>query len=125
MAMLEQGIADLGREMGLEALAFGPSNAMQLRFDHGATLGFSRLGEELVLHWSEPLAYGAPAMLFRAFKRAGNWLPGEPVVQVGLHAADGTDNLVLATRMPELCCSAAELQRLIQWLRQYVDSLRE
>ena len=125
MSMLEQALADLGREMGLEALAFGPSNAMQLRFDHGATLGFSRLGEELVLHWSEPIAYDAPAMLFRAFKRAGNSQRAEPVVQVGLHTAEGADNLVLATRMPEQGCSVGELQRLIQWMRQYLDSLRE
>lgn len=125
MSMLDQALADLGRDMGFEALAFGPSDGLQLRFDHGAALGFTRLGDDLVLHWSEPIAYEAAGMLFTAFKRLGNPQPGDPAVQVGLHGADGVDHLVLATRIHEQSCNARELQRLIHWMRQYVDSLRQ
>lgn len=125
MSMFDYAIADWGREMGFESLALGSSNALQLRFDHGATLGFTRLGDELVLHWSEPIVYETSDMLCTAFKRVGDPQPGDPAVQVGLHATDGADNLVLATRISEQSCSARELQRLIHWMRQYVDSLRK
>lgn len=121
----EQALMDFGRDIGVETLAPGPSGAVQLRFDHGATLGFLRQGHEVVLHWAEPVSYDAGHMLLRAFKRAGDPPPGEPVLQVGLHSGGGMDHLVLATRLPEQACDARELHQLTNWLRQYVASLRD
>jgi len=122
---LEQALTDFGHDIGVETLAPGPSGAVQLRFDHGATLGFLRQGNDVVLHWAEPVPYGACHLLLRAFKRAGDPSPGEPPLQVGLHSADGTDHLVLATRLPEQACDARELHQLTNWLRQYVAALRD
>ncbi len=124
MANFEYALADFGRELGVDALALGPSNAVQLRFDQDATLGFFAQEEQLVLHWSEPVRYDAPSLLLRAFKRASNPPAGEPALQVGLRTVNGMDHLVLATRLQERDCSGRALRQLTDWLRQYLAALR-
>lgn len=120
----EQALTDFGRDIGVETLAPGRSGAVQLRFEDGATLGFHRQDDDVLLHWAEPAPYDACSLLLRAFKRVGNTPPGEPALQVGLHCAGGTDYLVLTTRLPEQDCGTRELHQLTNWLRQYVAALR-
>ncbi|WP_354448753.1 hypothetical protein [Ottowia thiooxydans] len=124
MKRLEQALADFGQEMGVQNLATGPTGVVELRFDHGATLGFFRQGEEVVLHWAEPAPYEGTGLLLRAFKRSSDPSPGDPPLQVGLRQVDGVDKLVLATRLAEDQCDAREFQRVTAWLREFAHALK-
>ena len=124
MHHVDQAFSDLGRELGVEVLKPGPSGSVQLRFESGARLGFSCQDGEVVLYWSHPVHYNTAQILWRAFKRVGDSLPGEPALQVGLHKVDDLDYLVLASRLRDEVCNAREMQQWIKWVRQAVDSLQ-
>lgn len=124
MHNVDQAFSDLGRELGVQVLAPGPSGSVQLRFESGARLGFSCQDGEVVLYWSHPVLYNTTEILWRAFKRAGDPVPGEPAVQVGLHKVDDVDYLVLASRLRDDDCNAREMQQWIKWVRQFADSLQ-
>lgn len=124
MSNIDQAFSDLGRALGVEVLAPGPSGNVQLRFESGARLGFSCQNGEVVLYWSQPVFYDAAAILWRALKRVGDPVPGEPALQVGLHSVDDLNHLVLATRLPEVDCNARDMQQLISWVRQFAEALQ-
>jgi len=124
MATLERALQEFGRDVGVESLQTGAAGSVQLRFESGGSLGFSRQGEDVLLHWAEPAPYDAPELLLRAFKHAASPQPGELALQVGLHSEDGLEHLVLATRVRESDCSGRELHRLVGQMKGYVERLR-
>lgn len=124
MHNVDQAFSDLGRELGVQVLMPGPSGSVQLRFESGARVGFSCQDDEVVLYWSHPVRYNATEFLWRAFKRVGDPVPGEPALQVGLSKVDDVDYLVLASRLRVEDCSARDMQQRINWLRQFADSLK-
>lgn len=124
MHNVDQAFSDLGRELGVQVLAPGPTGSVQLRFESGARLGFSCQDGEVVLYWSHPVGHNTTEIIGRALKRVGDPAPGEPALQVGLHKVDDVDFLVLASRMRDEDCNAREMQQRINWVRQFADSLQ-
>lgn len=124
MAYLQQALTELGLEMGLPALEAGPDGEVQLRLESGALLGVSPSGEEVVVHWAEPVRHGAPALLLGAMRRAGQVSGAAQAVQVGLRSVPAGEWLVVAVRLPARQASAQRLREAAHFLRQWLSDVQ-
>jgi type III secretion system chaperone SycN len=124
MAYLQQALTELGLEMGLPALEAGPGGEVQLRLESGALLGVSQSGEEVVVHWAEPVRHGAPALLLGAMRRAGHANSAAQAVQVGLRSVPAGEWLVVAQRLPAREVNAQRLREAAQFLRQWLSDVQ-
>ena len=125
MGRMEQVLAEFGQDIGLGALEPGPGGHVQLRLASGALLGASAQGEEMVLHYAEPVPYDAAALALRAMRRAGRTETAADPVQVGLRTTAQGEWLVVATRLPQDRFSAREVHRLGAYLQFWLALVRE
>ena len=125
MGKMEQALAEFGQSIGLSALEPGANGHVQLRFDSGALLGVSTQGEEVVLHYAEPVPYDAAALVFKAMKKVSRTESAAVAVQVGLRTTAQGEWLVVATRQLQDRFSAREAQRLGDYLQAWVAQLRD
>lgn len=125
MGQMEQALAEFGQDIGLTALAPSPDGHVQLRLASGALLGASTQGEEVVLHYAEPVQYDAAALAFRAMRRAGRTETAADPVQVGLRTTAQGEWLVVATRLPLDRFSAREVHRLGAYLQSWLAQARQ
>ncbi|MNN94606.1 hypothetical protein D3C81_2132620 [compost metagenome] len=79
----------------------------------------------MVLHYAEPVPYGAAALTFRAMRHAGRAESAADPVQVGLRTTVQGDWLVVATRLPLDRFSAREVHRLGAYLQSWLALVRQ
>lgn len=125
MGRMEQVLAEFGQDIGLAELAPGAGGEVQLRLESGALLGFSAYAGEAVLHYAEPVPYGAAALTFKAMQRAAQTDSASDRVQVGLRTTAQGDWLVVASRLPLHQFSASEVHRIGIYLQSWLTFARD
>lgn len=124
MGHMEHVLAEFGRDIGLEGLEPSRSGHVQLRLASGALLGASTQGEEVVLHYAEPVEHDAARGVFQAMRQAGRIESAADPVQVGLRSTPQGQWLVVATRLPLQRLSATEIHRLRRHLQAWLEQAR-
>lgn len=124
MEQLEQVLAEFGRDVGLEGLVPGADGHVQLRLASGALLGASTQGEEVVLHYAEPVQHDAARLLFKGMQRVARAETASDPVQIGWRATSQGDWLVAGTRLPLERLHAREVHRLGGYLQAWLAQLR-
>ncbi|MET1114139.1 MAG: hypothetical protein ABWY08_04170 [Comamonas sp.] len=125
MRQMERALAEFGQEIGLAALEPSAEGHVQLRLASGALLGASTHGEEVVVHYAEPVNHGAAQEVFKAMRKAGRTEGAADPVQVGLRSTHQGEWLVVATRLPIQHFSATEVHRLGGYLRAWLEQARQ
>ncbi|MCD2512850.1 hypothetical protein [Comamonas endophytica] len=122
---MEQVLAEFGQDIGLAGLAPGASGEVQLRLESDALLGVSAHGEEAVVHYAEPVPYGAAALTFKAMQRAAQTDSVNERIQVGLRTTAQGDWLVVASRLPLRHLDAREVHRIGMHLQGWLAFVRK
>lgn len=125
MGQMEQVLAEFGQDIGVPELAPSPDGHVQLRLASGALLGASTQGEEVVLHYAEPVPYDAAVLAFKAMRRAGRTESAADPVQTGLRTTARGEWLVVATRLPLDRFSAREVHRISSYLQSWLAQVRQ
>lgn len=125
MGQLEQVLAEFGQDIGIPALTPSPAGHVQLRLASGALLGASTQGEEVVLHYAEPVPYDAAALVFKAMRWVGRSETAADPVQVGLRSTTQGEWLVVATRLPLDRFRVREVHRLGAYLQSWLAQARQ
>lgn len=125
MGQMEQVLAEFGQEIGLAELVPGANGELQLRLGSGAVLGFSAYDGEALLHYAEPVPYGAAALTAKAMQRAAQTDCATDRVQVGLRTTAQGDWLVVASRLPLHQFSVREVHRISAYLQGWLAFARE
>ncbi len=125
MGQMEQILAEFGQDIGLTGLEPSVDGHVQLRLASGALLGASTQGEEVVLHYAEPVAYDAAALAFKAMRRVARAESAADPVQVGLRTTAQGEWLVVATRLPLDRLSAREVHRIGGLLQSWLTQVRQ
>lgn len=125
MGQMEQVLAEFGQDIGLTSLQPSVQGHMQLRLASGALLGASTQGEEVVLHYAEPVERGAAQLAFAAMRMAGRAETAADPVQVGLRTTSQGEWLVAGTRLPVERLSAREVHRLGTYLQSWLAQVRQ
>lgn len=125
MGQMEQVLMEFGQDIGLTELTPSANGELQLRLESGGLLGFSAHGEEAVLHYAQPVRYGAAALTFKAMQRAAQTDSATVRVQVGLRTTAQGDWLVVASRLPLHQFSASEVHRIGAYLQGWLAFTRE
>lgn len=124
MGQLEQVLAEFGRDIGLEGLEPGASGDVQLRLASGALLGASTQGEDVVLHYAEPVQFDTARLVFKGMQRVAQSETAADPVQIGWRATAQGDWLVAGTRLPLERLDAREVHRLGGYLQAWLAQLR-
>ncbi len=123
MMAMQQLLSEFGQKIGIPHLAPNPQGEVVLRLETGASLGITPCNSDLVVHWAEPVGYGASSLLLRAMKRTGAARDGRFAIQVGLRRTSDGTWLVLATRLEVSSASARDLYQAAEYLRQWLERL--
>lgn len=127
MGWIEDTVADFGRRIGLPGLDFGTHGVAQLAFDSGALLAVEPVERggrgEVLVYLARPLGHEAPRLVRAALKRAHFDQAGAMDVQIGTRG-QGPDTLLVAlTRVPEREFTPQALERALDHLNRWLDSL--
>lgn len=125
MGHMEQVLAEFGRDIGLTALAPSGDGHVQLRLESGVLLGVSTQGEEVVLHYAEPVQYDLAGQALKLMRWVARSESAADPVQVGVRTTVQGDWLVLATRLPLARLSVHEVHRLGAYLQSSLEEARE
>ncbi len=120
MLSFQQALADFGHDIGLSSLGAGPRGDVQLRLDSGALLGIAQEGEQVVIHWAEPVRYDIAGPVLRAMKLSGKVQSARYPIQVGLRSTAEGDWLVVSTRFSETEASASRIHQASDHLRNWI-----
>ena len=127
MGWIEDTVADFGRRIGLPELDFGTHGVATLSFDSGALLAVEPVQRgacgEVLVYLGRPLGYDAPRLVRAALKRAHFDQAGSMDVQIGTRG-QGPDTLLVALiRLPEREFTPQALERALEYLNRWLDSL--
>ena len=120
MVSFQQALANFGRDIGLSTLESGPRGDVQLRLESGALVGIAQEGEQVVIHWAEPVRYDIAGPVLRAMKLAGKTQSAQYPIQVGLRSSIEGDWLVVTTRFSEAEASASRIHQASDYLRSWI-----
>jgi len=121
MSWTDATLADFGRQLGIDGLAFGPGGFVQFDWRDGAVLGIHRGSEDVSIYLVRQLDYDRPPVLRRALQLC-DWRNGWPfAVQAGLR---GDAELVFSARLPERDFTLPALEQAVELLGRLHEQAR-
>lgn len=127
MSWVNDTLAEFGQRMGLPALAFGSYGVAQLESDTGNLLAVEpvRRGntDEVLVYLGRPLGFQAPRAIRAALAKAHYTEAGALDVQIATRGQGSQTVLFALTRIAEREFTPQSLERALDYLEQWLDTL--
>ncbi len=127
MLWIQDALAEFGRHMGVDGLAFGPGGLVELRLENGSVLTIedqSSTAEELLIHLRRPVGYQAAGWLRNALRRCHAECHSPWPCQVALRGQGPDSQLLLLTRVGMRGFTPQALSQAIDHQLRWSESLR-
>jgi type III secretion system chaperone SycN len=121
MSWLDETLADFGRRLGVENLAFGSGGFVQMALSQGGMLGIAHGEEEVKIWLTRPVAHGERDALEKALAECDFRKRAPFAVHAGLHKDDG---LAFLARIPERGFTTPALEQALDVLTRMHERVR-
>ena len=122
MTWVDDVLADFGRSLGIDGLAFNDSNVVSLKFEVTGDLYIEHVGDDVLIYVIREIDRPGKEIYAAALELC-HWRHNHPF---GVNAAlRGEGHLVFAVNLPEREFSVPAMEQLLQFLGQLHDQALE